>query len=361
MEQIEVVPAALRQFTHSRETRAAGPFRLVVDESVADRFALAAGESHDDYAIIVATAGMSLAELLVREIPAAADVLVLATRSALASAPDDTVGAERTVAVVPGTADLDGLERIGRVIGLVARSDPERGSAAAGDLRARLDAAGALLFTDELTHAEARLETAALRMREDAGPFRAGVVQDAPSGRVIVTADAASLPLSGQLAVRGWPVVRARGAHFGGLAQQRLYERLLPVSRYPMVLTVDGGLVADIKAVDGATEAAAAALREFFDEQAVQHISALGFGVNSAVDTVRANSEANLVRASMSGPSAQLVLGPEADTGLQVILPLDTSLVTDAAGVRVTAPAFTPAPATVRRKLVRVKSPDCGC
>ncbi len=357
-------PATYRQFGPGHST-----FCLVVEEQYADAFTVAPGAGYTHHAVLRA-AGASLMELLAGALPDDADVLVIATRADLAATSAQGIGTGRTLAVLTAQANHNRLDDVGRLLTALEHSDPDQQEAAVDRIRTAVATGGPLRIEDELTGSAAVVDDpAALTLDAGhAGRFRPGVAHTAPGGWVTLSADggpSAPLGMSGQLAVKGRPIVLANGRPLEDPHRQDVYERLLPITHYPLVLTLNEGTVADIKAVkgDGGAETAVRTLRGLFDEcHSYRSISGLGFGVNSAIEVVRANAEANRARAGADEATAHIVLGAVPSTSLEVILPIDTSTMRDARGtVLAVGPDAHGAGATPRRRLNRVSSASCGC
>ena len=361
-----VAPGTYRQYTARHHQ-----FCLVTDDTLTETVQLAEGDpAYSRTTRINAPAGTTLADLLTGQLPDDTDVLILTTRTELTTAPTELI-ADRTIAVL----HLPDNDTVGELLQALQDSDPQHGSARR--LRSALETGQALSVTDQLTGVAAALTPGpgATRTTADLGPFQPGTLHHAPNGSITLTTDG-TLPLNGQIAVKGRPAVHATGTATAA-ERQRAYEGLLPLTRYPLVLTIEDGTVTDIKAVDGGSDNAAHTLQTLFDQDP-QHrrITAIGFGLNPAVPALRANTATHRARATTKGPTAHLTLGG-LDGSLQLLLPLDSSRIETTDGHTTLAPgtttrdpaetnetgetcAITP-PTTTGRKLNRVRSSSCGC
>ena len=369
-----VAPGTYRQYTARHHQ-----FCLVTDDTLTTAVTLAG--SDDAYSLVSrinAPAGTTLADLLTGQLPDDTDVLILTTRTELTTAPTELI-ADRTIAVL----HLPDNDTVGELLQALQDSDPQHGSAR--HLRSALETGQALSVTDQLTGVAATLtpESHATLVTADLGPFHPGTLHHAPNGWITLSTDQA-LPFNGQVAVKGRPAVHATATGTATAAErQRAYEGLLPLTRYPLVLTIEDGTVTDIKAVDGGSDSAAHTLQTLFDQNPHhRRITAIGFGLNPAVPALRANTATHRARATTKGPTAHLTLGG-LDGSLQLLLPLDSSRIETTDGHTTLAPgtttrdpaetnetgesgesgetcAITP-PTTTGRKLNRVRSSSCGC
>lgn len=370
-----VAPGTYRQYTARHHQ-----FCLVTDDTLTTTVQLAEPDNtYSRTTRINAPAGTTLADLLTSRLPDNTDVLILTTRTELTTAPTELIS-DRTIAVLhlPDNNTTTAAE----LLQALQDSDPQHDSARR--LRSALETGQALSVTDQLTGVAAALTPGpgATRITADLGPFQPGTLHHAPNGWITLSTHG-TLPLNGQIAVKGRPTVHHSNNSTATAAErQRAYEGLLPLTRYPLVLTIENGTVTDIKAVDGGSDNASHTLQTLFDQNPHhRRITAIGFGLNPAVPALRANTTTHHARATTKGPTAHLTLGG-LDGTLQLHLPLDSSRIettdghTLAPGTTTRDPAetnetgdsgdsgdtcaITP-PTTTGRKLNRVRSASCGC
>ncbi|MGK5730976.1 hypothetical protein [Streptomyces sp. URMC 124] len=354
---IIVRPEAYRQYPVGRTH-----FVLVLEKALADFFRLEGGGRHEQYATVTAGPGRTLGDILRTEVPDDSDVLVIATADALLTAPSADIGPGRTVAVVRAGQGPLALDQAGTVLTGLEKTDPDAVQARADRLTEALAGSGGLQIEDALTGSVARLTyDRPTWSRTDGGLFQPGAVRTAPTGRLRLAADLTGAALSGQITVKGWPVVRARSASAD--RRHEIYEQLTGLSHYPLVLTVENGAVTDLKAAATGSGTAAAELERLFaDHPDHALVSGVEFGLSSGTQPLPFNTEGNSAATGKAAVSAHIVLGALPQTPYQLTLACSTSTVTALGGTEPLAGAGTESgEARPRRRMNRVTSASCGC
>jgi len=345
MQNIVVRPSAYRRFGVGHRD-----FYLVVEESLGDVFSFDGTDSYTHRRIVRVSPDLGLAEVLGADVPHDADVLVVATHPRLAEAyPADVVG--RTVVVLPAGRGAEELNDVRQLLDTLEHDDPAVRRDTADWLRRVIATGDGLRILDGLTSSTATLDGGSPVVVGDIDGSATSSLHVVPdTGVALLPASGAGnpLPLSGHVAVKGWPLVRARGSAFGGLYQRKLHEQLLEIVRYPVVMTIDQGVVGALKAVDNGSDHATEALRELFtDDIRYSEVSALRFGVGPE-----------------STKTAHLVFGDLGSTTLELILPIVTSRVEDSRGAALVQgmdKQFKEIDGAPRRRLNRISSASCGC
>lgn len=355
---IVVRPTAYRQYTAGRDR-----FVLVVEKALADFFRIEHGTRHEHHTTVLVEPGRTLADVLRSDVPENSDVLVVAAADCLLTAPTVEIGPGRTVAAVRmGTGPL-ALDQTRSLLETLERTDPDDVQRHADALAGTLATAGGLRIEDPLTGSVAQVGfTRPTWSRSDVGAFKPGAVQLAPTGRLRLATDVTGTALSGQIAVKGWPVVRSRTD--GDARRHELYEQLTGLSHYPLVLTVDDGTVTDLKAAASGSGAAAAVLESLFAEHSDHSVvSGVEFGLSRGTQPLPFNTEANSAATGRAKASVHLVLGALPQTPYQLTLACATSTVTAEGAAEALAGTGTEAAGgeRPRRRMNRVTASSCGC
>ncbi|GAB2788643.1 hypothetical protein [Streptomyces daliensis] len=365
---IVVRPGAYRQYPagHNR-------FALVLEQRFRDHVRIESPSRYGAWDTVTAEPGRTLTDVLRSDVPQDSDVLIVAQDDRLLTAPDSEVGPRRTVAALrAGTGPL-ALDQLGTLLTSLEKTDPEALGLADAALGDAIATSGGLVLEEALTESVAKMAfTAPVRSRTGTGAFRPGTVRSAPAGLrgLDLTGDGAggtdgtgstAVPVTGQIAVKGWPVVRAREPR--PAACQELFEKLTGLSHYPLVLTVEDGTVTDMKATEPGTATAATALaRLFADDRGHAEVTGLEFGLNPAAPQLPFNSESNAASTGRAAVSVHLVLGELPRTAFQLVLDCATSSLTGLGGTAPLAGAGTaPAGQQPRRRMNRVTAANCGC
>lgn len=357
---IIVRPEAYRQYGSGRNH-----FVLVLENKFAAAFRIESSSRYGEGVVVVAGVGESLTQVLRSRVPAGSDVLVVAADEGLWGAPAVEVGPSRTVAVVRVGSGALALDQARAVVESLEKADPSAIADAGRALVEALDGDGgggrALVLEDPLTSSVAKLAFPGPRWSfSDPGVFSPGVVRSVSAGRERLAADSVGTVVSGQIAVKGWPLVTARSA--GAARCQELFERLSPLSHYPLVLTVEDGVVRDLKAAEAGSAQAADALRELFASDAGHgRVFGVEFGLNRAAPRLPFNCESNAASTGKAAVSVHLVLGSLPLTEFQIVLECATSTLSWADGGAALAGAGTAVEERVRRRMNRVTAAGCGC
>ncbi|MFB7513045.1 hypothetical protein [Streptomyces sp. NPDC056144] len=360
---IIVRPDAYRQYPAGRNR-----FVLVLEQQFSGSFRIEPPSRYEAWDTVTAEPGRSLTDVLRSGIPQDTDVLVVAQDARLLTAPAAQVGPHRTVAALRAGTGPFALDQLRGLLAALEKTDPDalgRTRAVLGDA---LAAAGGLVIEEPLTASVAKMAFAAPTWsRTDTGTFLPGVVQSAPTGLQRLDLTSAGTTLTGQIAVKGWSVVRTRADDQA--RSQELFEKLSGLSHYPLVLTVEDGTVTDMKATEtGSATAAAALTRLFAADPHHAEVTGLEFGTNPVAPQLPFNSESNAAATGKAAASVHLLLGTLPRTEFQIVLDCATSSLTALGGTTPLAGAGAGAGAasasagqSPRRRMNRVTAASCGC
>ncbi|MEW2631933.1 hypothetical protein AB0903_09795 [Streptomyces sp. NPDC048389] len=337
-------------------------FILVLEQRFSDSFRIEPPSRYEAWDTVTAGADQSLTDVLRSGIPEDSDVLVVAQDDRLLTAPGLEVGPRRTVAVLrAGTGPL-ALDQLGSLLASLEKTDPDALGRTGAALAAAVGAAGGLVLEEALTESVAKMTFAAPEWsRTDTGTFRPGAVQSAPTGLLRLDLTNPGTTVTGQIAVKGWSVVRTRTP--GTASSRELFEKLSGLSHYPLVLTVEDGAVTDMKATETGSATAAAALTQLFTtDPGHRAVTGVEFGINPAAPQLPFNSESNAVGTGRAAASVHLVFGSLPLNEFQIVLDCATSSLTALDGTAPLAGAGTTAAGSApRRRMNRVTAAGCGC
>lgn len=316
---IIVRPDLYRQYPTGRNR-----FTLVVEQRFSDIVRIDPPHRYQDWRKVTASQDSTLTDILRSEVPDGSDVLVVAGDDLLLSAPAREVGPGRAVATLrAGTGPLT-HDRLRALLRSLEESDPAAIRRTAEALTGALAEAAGLALTDPLTRSLATVTGTGLGGEGPAtGTFRPGVAQAAPAGRQQLT----GAVVDGRVAVKGRPVVYGRRPVPG--LWQEWYEKLSALSHYPLVLTVQDGVVTGMKAAESGSALAAAALSALFTaDPGHARVTGLEFGLNPTVPRLPFSTESNIAAAGGGTASVHLVLGSSEVTEYQLVLGCATSTLT---------------------------------
>ncbi|MEV6332397.1 hypothetical protein [Streptomyces sp. NPDC051909] len=333
-----------------------------MEQCFSDSFQIEPPSRYAAWDTVTAEAGQCLTDVLRSGVPQDSDVLVVARDDRLLTAPAAEVGPHRTVAAVRAGSGPFALDQLRSLLASLETTDPDALGLAGAALVDGLAAAGGLVLEDALTGSVAKVTFAVPAWsRADGGTFLPGTVHSAPAGLRRLDLAGAGTTVTGQIAVKGWSVVRTRAP--GTARCQELFEKLSGLSHYPLVLSVEDGAVRAMKATETGSAAAAAALEQLFAaDRGHAAVTGLEFGMNPAAPQLPFNSESNAAATGRAAVSVHLLLGSLPLNEFEIVLDCATSSLTALAGTTPLAGAGTAAgTGPRRRRMNRVTAAGCGC
>ncbi|MFF7633620.1 hypothetical protein ACFZB9_10780 [Kitasatospora sp. NPDC008050] len=362
MSPLELTTDAFGQFGEPVET-----FCLITAEGGGEHLDLRPGEGCSQVLHRTLAPGASLGELIAADTPPDAHVLAVCPGRFLDSPTQPQLGA-RTLAVLPAGSTPLTDEAVRYFLRSAAtRTDIERQAATAEEFFDRVGASERLAITDDVTGSEAEFDHTLgdCVWNQQAGVLEPGDQQIFPAGKLSVTAaeittfdpSARLLGLTGDLTLRGWPIVHRHADPADAADQQRLFQALTPLVSHAVVLRVAGGHIENVTPHDSGGKSAAEALEQLLTEDPrYRVIWELGFGINTTTEIIPANCGPNEVYGATGGVvNLGLGITPTTRFALAFLCPRSSLLASDGSAVLGARKA-------VRRgRLQRVSSAGCGC
>ncbi|MCC9308317.1 hypothetical protein LN042_14670 [Kitasatospora sp. RB6PN24] len=311
-------------------------------------------------------AGTSLGELIAASVPPDAHVLAVCPGRFLDSPSAQQLGSRKLVILPAGSTPLT-AEHIRSLLESAARTDIAQQAVVADEFFERIESSDRLAIVDDSAGTEAEFDHTVgdCVWNQQAGPLDPGDQQIFPSGKLSVTAaeittfrpEARLLGLTGDLTLRGWPIVHRHADPADAADQQRLFEALAPLVSHPVTLRVAAGSVEDVTPNTPGGKPAAAALESLFtDDPRYRVIWELGFGINTTTEIIPANCGANEVYGATDGVvNLGLGITPTTRFALAFLCPHSSLLASDGSAV------LGARKAVPRGRMRRVSSASCGC
>lgn len=363
--QVTVQPSSFRQFGTPADT-----FCIVVDEEFVDEFSVAPAAPYTRCMIVPIGPDGDLGKLLSADIPATADVVAICRRAFLSSPDAATIGPGRRIVVLPCASTPVTADQIRYFLRVIERTDPAAQEAVADRFFEAVKNASHLRIIDAEHGTSCRFDPfgGGYVWNQQAGFLGPGEQQIAPAGELSVLPmditefdEDRRLALSGTLVLLGWPIVHAGYDRALDTEQADLYERLVPLRRNPLTLTVEDGRITDVRDAGGTAEGTAlvAVFDELFTEEPrYRSIWELGFGINTGMEVSPANCGLNETYGAADGVvHIGLGLTPFTKFALTFICP--TASLVDDAGTLVLGNRAVGEQG--RRRVNRVRSAGCGC
>lgn len=252
MSTLVINPTNIRQFGDPD----GAAFCLVTSPSLLDQVELARTARYKDYQIIPLDDDFNT--ILRDRIPSRAHVLVMSPDTFFQSPEDELIGAGRKLLAMACNSTPTDTAALHHFLRCIEATDPlaqETFSERFFDLAERGDA---LEYHDAAfgTTAVLALFTRELVWNQQAGLVDWGEQQIVPAGEIsvlpieITDFDAAlSLPLDGEIVIRGYPILHSGTPSFTQRDQRRIHDRLWPLRENATKATVENGVITLLEAL----------------------------------------------------------------------------------------------------------------
>jgi hypothetical protein len=267
-------------------------FCLVTCSDLVGKFRFTKTPAYSDYLKVTCDPGESFDELLRNgRIPLHSHILVITPGRLFESPLPELVGPKRKLAVMACGSTPTPLDAIEHFLGVIERTDPDAMAGAAEAFFREGESADYLEIVDEEfgTHARFNHLNDSYEWFEQLGHLDWGCQQLVPSGELSV------LPLAhgeyspdkqpdvtGEIALRGYPIVHSGRPSFLLRDQARIHEHLSAMEHSAVVATVESGRIVAVRSADPSADDATAMLRQMFEvDSRFASIWEIGFGINS--------------------------------------------------------------------------------
>lgn len=302
------VPASrLRSFGESRDST----FCVITGPGMGVDYYIEPGPKYADALVLEYDGAVSFGRFLADTVPRNAHLLVILPDFYFRSPSPEDLGPDRKLAVMACSSTPTTPEAIAHFIGIGEKTDPALQEAMVERFFECGEATDSLRFvSDEYdTVAEFQHLGDELSWHEQAGSLDWGEQQLFPSGEVSVLPVnvfgqniEAALPITGTLALRGWPVLHSGMPSFLPSDQQRLFDQLATLEHDAVLATVENGVVTDLQPTSPSCVPAVRALTALCDvDSRYRTVLELGFGINTALTLFAGNSAMNEVYGGSAG------------------------------------------------------------
>ena len=248
--------------------------------------------------------------LLLQQLPEPCHVLVASPGCFFQSPPPELIGRRKLIAMACNSTPTD-LRSIAHFLEIIERTDPDVLQDFSERFFGLAEASEWLEIVDEEHGTCARFEhfRQELEWNQQAGPLAWGEQQIAPMGEISVlpvfirSFDAdLRLPIDGEICMFGHPILHNGTPSFLRSDQARLHQRLLSMREEPLVATVRGGEIVDLRAGSPAGRDALAALEAMFAvDSRYRIVWEVGFAINTFHRILPGNHAMNEVYGGVNG------------------------------------------------------------
>jgi len=332
---LDIYPERLRQFG-----RHEGTFVLVTTPDASNSIVIHHQDaSYASYETVIMDRGERFEKVLHDRIPENAHVLAICPGAFFESPSEALLGPRRKLMAMACNSTPANLEVIRHFIGIMERTDPVEQASFSDTFFELLEESEELRYVDAKHGTSATLQhlSDGLVWNQQAGPLEWGDQQIVPAGEISVLpveitefSENLHLPLQGDIAFRGYPILHNGTPSYTRGDQRRIYERLACLGKHAVIAHVEDGIITSIKPADAGAESAADMLNAMFEVDARYRIVwEVGHALNTSLDLLPGNHAMNEVYGGTDGCLHWgLGLTPFTQYHLDIISP-DTTVYTD--------------------------------
>jgi hypothetical protein len=332
---ITVDPDQLRQFGEPEDST----FCLVTNPELMDVIQVIESGKYREYIKIPFRPDERFAEVLPERVPEPAHVLAISPGSFFESPPEDLLGPRRKLMGMACNSTPTSLSTIEHFLQIMQRTSPEEQAGFSDRFFDLLNEADYLVYADEsrgtraiLQHLEPDLE-----WNQQAGPLDWGEQQIVPSGEISVLPieitdfhEDLHLPLEGEIAFRGYPILHNGTPSFSRTDQARIHRKLASLNLHGVIASVSNGIITAIRPDNEGAQSAVDMLNAMFEvDSRYRIVWEIGHALNTSLDLLPGNHAMNEVYGGTQGCLHWgLGLTPFTQYHLDIISP-DTTVYTD--------------------------------
>lgn len=336
---ITVDPDRLRQFGDPEDST----FCLVTNPELMDSIQVAESGKYREYVKIPFHPGERFADVLPERIPEPAHILAISPESFFESPDSSLLGQRRKLMGMACNSTPTSLSTIEHFLGIMENTSPE----AQADFSERffdlLNGSDYLVYADERRGTRAVLQhfEPDLEWNQQAGPLDWGEQQIVPSGEISVLPveirdfhEDLHLPLEGEIAFRGYPILHSGTPSFSRADQKRVHYQLTTLNLHGVIAKVTNGVIEDIRPHHEGARSAVEMLGHMFEvDSRYRIVWEIGHALNTSLNILPGNHAMNEVYGGTHGCLHWgLGLTPYTQYHLDIISP-DTTVYTDSGDV----------------------------
>jgi hypothetical protein len=292
-------------------------FCLVTNRSYLDRFRIEPSSKHRESMMLSFDDGEDFKDLLRHKIPERAHIITILPECLLHSIPRDVLGRRKLLIMAcrSGRTDLEGVEhflRVGENTDPIEQENFAERFFRHGEAAEHLD----MVNDDYSTRARFHHMNEGYEWHEQLGRLDWGDQQVFPAGEIACflvplyiekLQQETRFAVSGQLALKGRPIVQSGPPSFLMEDQERIYQRLSTMQDHAVIIDIADGDVTSVTASDPVCAPAATMLESLFDvDSRFRRIYEIGFAINRHLELWPGNTAMNEV---YGGPSGTMHVG----------------------------------------------------
>lgn len=303
---MRVNPAKIRQFGPPEDS----VFCLITNKEVIDRIEVVREAPYADYQVVTFDHG-EFDQILHDQVPEPAHVLVISPMRFFESPPANVLGPRRKLLAMACNSTPADFDTIAHFMQVIEATDPLAQEAFAARFFEAAENGDHLEYRDSVhgTRAILRHFDRELVWNQQAGTVDWGEQQIIPSGEIsvlpinITDFDAAlSLPLDGEIIIRGYPILHNGTPSFTRADQSRIHEHLKGMTTAPIKAVVEAGRITALTPLEPEAKPAVEMLEAMFAvDSRYRIVWEIGHALNTDLDMLPGNHAMNEVYGGTTG------------------------------------------------------------
>jgi hypothetical protein len=338
--QVLINPSRFSQFGSAEDSI----FCLVTNPEIVDDISVVREAPYKEYRTVLISRGDDFDAMLADgTIPEGSHTLVVSPHKFFESPSPESLGPRRKLLGMASNSTPTSLEVIRHFIDVIERTSAQEQDAFSDRFFALAESTDHLVYVDERHGTRAVLDhlDESLVWNQQAGSLDWGEQQIVPAGEISVLPtqivefdEQLYLPLEGEVAFRGFPILHNGTPSFSRRDQFRLQSMLAGLEEHAVLATVTHGRISDLRPAEPAGKAVAEVFDALFTvDSRYALIWEIGHALNTSLDILPGNHAMNEVYGGTDGCLHWgLGLTPFTQFHLDIISP-DTTVYTDSGAV----------------------------
>jgi len=300
-EGIRVDPKNLSQFGPA----VGSAFCLVTNPEIKDAIEIVQDAPYEEYLTFELGPEDRFEDILEKQIPEPAHVVVISPERFFQSPDDEQLGAQRKLIAMACNSTPTSLATIRHFLGVMERTSAQAQGEFCDVFFEKAEATESLVYVDERYDTRAELDHLkdGLVWNQQAGPLDWGEQQIVPSGEISVLPieitdfhEDLRLPLDGEIVIRGYPILHNGTPSFSRSDQARMHAQLSAMNSHGIRCTVQKGQITETRALDeGAVPAVEMLEHMFAVDSRYRIVWEIGHAMNVSLDILPGNHAMNEV------------------------------------------------------------------
>lgn len=304
---IKIDPARLRHFGPAENSA----FCLVTNPELADEISIEKTGDYQDYLTVPLNTGERFERVINERVPEPAHVLAISPLAFFESPMSEVLGPRRKLMGMACNSTPTSLDVVRHFLRVMERTSPEEQAEFSDRFFELLESTDYLVYSDEKHGVRAVLQhlDPSLEWNQQAGPLDWGEQVIMPSGEISVLPieitqfrEDLRLPLEGEIALRGYPILHNGTPSFSRADQARVHGKIAAIVEHAVIARVEDGTITQIRPHDPGAQPAVDMLTAMFEvDSRYRKVWEIGHALNTSLDLLPGNHAMNEVYGGTKG------------------------------------------------------------